>query len=942
MDNENLKKITLAGPNTKPEAPPKNIDVIDFLNHTLLATLSGPRMIIVAANNATMEGWGKGNDVLGKSLFAVNSELIAQGIPEILDKVYETGITFEAREMPIMLLQNGVATTKQYTFICQALHNGAGEIFGVDIVAFEVITKLGSSEMLKESEDRFRSLADNIPIAIFIMDSTKDAKVSYWNQFWLNHTGQKKEDALGFGWHNVIHPDDIQAIIDVYIPAFNSMQPFTLPCLRVKRYDGEYVWFKVQANPHFLPNGKFIGFIGIGFDIHEAKLAEDEIKKKEALNRSASQYARSLIEASLDPLITIDAAGKIMDMNIAMTRTTGVSREVMIGSNFFTYFTEPKKAQKVHKEVFKKGFVSNYPLTIKDHKLTDVLFNGSVYKDEQGKVMGVVVVARDITEQKRIEKELTKAKNTAEQATLVAEIAQGIAEQARLVAEEGVKSKQQFLSNMSHEIRTPLNAIIGFTKVVLRTDLTAKQKEYLMAIKMSGDALIVLINDILDLARVDAGKMVFEKIPFRPSEFISAILHLFEIRTQEKGLKLVLDFDSRIPKVLVGDPVRLHQIILNLLSNAVKFTQHGQITVGVQHVSEDLQKVEIKFSVSDTGIGINEDAIKKIFENFHQATSATSRLFGGTGLGLAIAKKMVEGQSGSIWVESIPDKGSTFNFILKFEKTNMVLMDIKAEEIQVAINTIKVLIVEDIALNQLLMKTILDDFGFQHDIAENGKIAIEKLKTNDYDIILMDLQMPEMNGFQATHFIRNEMKSQIPIIALTADVTTVDLNKCLAVGMDDYIAKPVDEKLLYVKLINLVKKIRILTTEEVELVPPVSIRSIDLNYLNHRTKSNPALMIEMISLYLEQTPVLVKLMRQNWTDKNWESLQSVLHKMLPSFLIVGIHSDYEIMANKVHKYAQQQLESNEISGFILQIEKICNQACTELEFELETIKKLNK
>src|SRR5688572_26038448 len=309
---------------------------------------------------------------------------------------------------------------------------------------------------------------------------------------------------------------------------------------------------------------------------------------------------------------------------------------------------------------------------------------------------------------------------------------------------------------MSHEIRTPMNAIIGFTKVVLKTELTAKQKEYLTAIKMSGDALIVLINDILDLAKVDAGKMTFEQIPFKMSLSISAMLHLFETKIQEKNLELVKEYDQKIPEVLVGDPVRLHQIILNLVSNAVKFTSKGKITVCVRLLSEDAEKATIEFTVTDTGIGIAEDKIEKVFENFQQGSSGTSRLFGGTGLGLAIAKQLVEKQGGSIHVKSKLDEGAAFSFVLSFQKTNAkVESETGLAELNTEIKNIKVLVVEDIALNQLLMKTLLDDFGFELDIASNGKIAIEKLKTKSYDIILMDLQMPEMNGFEATEYIRN-------------------------------------------------------------------------------------------------------------------------------------------------------------------------------------------
>jgi PAS domain S-box-containing protein len=651
-----------------------------------------------------------------------------------------------------------------------------------------------------------------------------------------------------------------------------------------------------------------------------------------------SEYSLSLIEATHDPLFTINAEGKITDMNNASENVTGILRKKLIGTDFADYFTEPQKAREVYQNVFEKGSITDSPLILRHNngKLTDVLFNGSVYKDVKENVLGVVMVARDVTDQKRTEKELTEAKVFAELATL-------IAEEAKSKAEDAVKAKQQFLSNMSHEIRTPMNAIIGFTKVLIKTDLTDKQNEYFNAIKVSGDALIVLIDDILDLAKVDSGKMTFEQTPFKMATSLSAMLHLFETKIQEKNLKLVKNYDTKIPEVLVGDPVRLHQIILNLVSNSVKFTSEGKITVSAHLLSEDNDNVIIGFAVTDTGIGIAVEKIPTIFENFQQATSGTSRLYGGTGLGLAIVKQLVETQGGTIDVKSQIDEGSTFSFQLPFQKT-------KAEAEPAAIITkldpeikknIKVLVVEDIALNQLLMKTLLDDFGFDRDIADNGKIAIEMLQKKSYDLILMDLQMPEMNGFEATEYIRNTMNSKIPIIALTADVTTIDLAKCKAVGMNDYIAKPVDEKVLYSKIVGVVKK-PILKKTEVTKSNEVSqiekSKCIDLTYLNQRTKSNPALMMEMISLYLIHTPPLVTTLKQSLSNKNWNLLGAAAHKMIPSFSIMGINPNFENMAKKIQEISVKEEYSDELNDLVTQLDAICVQACKELEEELAIIK----
>lgn len=675
------------------------------------------------------------------------------------------------------------------------------------------------------------------------------------------------------------------------------------------------------------------------------KNKKETLKEKYSIQQS--RYARSLIEASLDPLVTINTEGKITDMNEATANITGITRAKLTDTDFFDYFTEPQKAREVYQEVFAKGSVADSPLTLRhiDGKLTDVLFNGSVYKDVDGNVLGVVIVARDVTIQKQISKELTEAIVFAELATGIAEEAKLKAETATQIAEDAVKAKQQFLSNMSHEIRTPMNAIIGFTKVVLKTELTVKQKEYLNAIKHSGNTLIVLINDILDLAKVDAGKMVFENIPFKLESSISSMIHLFETKIEEKNLKLVKKYDPKIPEVLLGDPVRLHQIILNLVSNAVKFTNSGKITIATRLLKEDDEIVSIEFRVTDTGIGIAKNKISSIFENFQQASSGTSRLYGGTGLGLAIVKQLVEAQKGTILVKSKIDEGSTFTFTLAFKKTNKLAeSDIELLELDTELKNIKVLVVEDMALNQLLMKTLLDDFGFERDIAANGKIAIEKLAEKDYDIILMDLQMPEMNGFEATEYIRNKMNSNIPIIALTADVTTVDLAKCKSVGMNDYIAKPVDEQVLYSKIIGLVKKPvqKINSHAMLNETPNTQIsKRTDLAYLIGITKNDPVLMMEMIAIYLEQTPVLINTMKQSLLDKDWEGLHAAAHKMVPSFVIMGISPDFEIVAKKVQTYTGMLSQTNRIEDLLLQLENVCAQACKELEEEYSTLKYTN-
>ena len=716
-----------------------------------------------------------------------------------------------------------------------------------------------------------------------------------------------------------IHPEDIEKVQYETDQSINLRRPFH--CFyRIIRPDKSIRYINAVGKIYVNTQDQITRLAGVAHDITDKQQAQK------------LAYSRILIEASCDPLFTITKNGKISDVNKAAIEILKSSELDLLNSNFSDYFVETDLVKKLNTTVFKTGVIIDFPLTLKNQQQTEVLFNGSVFTNDANTVVGAVVVARDITALKMLTKELTEAKTAAENAAAAAIISEHNAHDA-------TRSKQQFLSNMSHEIRTPMNAIIGFTKVVLKTNLTAKQKEYLTAIKMSGDSLIVLINDILDLAKVDSGKMSFEQVPFKLQLSISAMLHLFETKIQEKNLTLEIDYDNRIPEILEGDPTRLHQIILNLVSNAVKFTNAGKIIVKTALVEESSTTVSVKFSIQDTGIGIKANVKNKIFDNFQQATDTTSRLYGGTGLGLAIAKQLVEAQGGKISVSSKINHGSTFSFVMDFQKSKTEnVHEPEILELDSNIKNTKILVVEDVELNQLLMKTLLDDFGFECDISANGKLAIEKLKTKQYDIILMDLQMPEMDGFAATDYIRKKLKLSIPIIALTADVTTADVEKCKAVGMNDYISKPVDERLLYSKLISFSKKpIVIIEHTKGDNHQNDTVKYVDMSYLKKLTKSEPKLMSQMITSYLEQTPPLILSMKKSLESKDWKLLQSSVHKMIPSFSIMGINPKIELMAKKIQEYAFTIEITKEIHDIVYELEKVCSQACLELEVELKNL-----
>lgn len=382
------------------------------------------------------------------------------------------------------------------------------------------------------------------------------------------------------------------------------------------------------------------------------------------------------------------------------------------------------------------------------------------------------------------------------------------AEKAKAQASE--KAKHQFLANMSHEIRTPMNAIKGMTDILIRRQPKDDQKEYLNGIKQSSDSLLVIINDILDISKIEAGKVELEQEPISVQELVNNVFTIMQFKAEEKGLGLIKDIPAENLTVL-GDATRLRQILINLIGNAIKFTEKGLVTTSLE--SERVgDKINVHFIVSDTGIGIDQDRMEKIFQSFEQAYSDTSRKFGGTGLGLSISKKLVELHGGKIWVESEKGKGSQFHFTIPYDIAGTTVEATQEEDIHSNVaddlKGIHILLVEDNQFNSIVAREELEDAieGVQVEVAENGLIAVEKLKSSTFDVILMDVQMPIMNGYEATSSIRllESEKAGIPIIAMTANVLKEEVDLCYQAGMNDFIGKPFDTEELLQKIHNLI------------------------------------------------------------------------------------------------------------------------------------------
>jgi len=534
--------------------------------------------------------------------------------------------------------------------------------------------------------------------------------------------------------------------------------------------------------------GAIIGYLLIGTDNTARKLVEAEQKKFDQRLRDQQFYTRSLIESHIDALMMTDPLGIITDVNKQMEALTGCTRDELIGAPCKSYFTDPERAEAAINLVLKAKKVTDYELTARarEGKETVVSYNATTFYDRDRRLQGVFAAARDVTERKRLDQVLQE-KNVE-------------LEGAKVAAEKANLSKSDFLSNMSHEIRTPMNAIIGMSHLALKTELTPRQRDYVKKIQGSSQYLLRIINDILDFSKIEAGKLAIERIEFDLEKTLENVAGLLAEKTTAKALELVFDVGPDVPDHLIGDPLRLSQILLNYANNAVKFTEAGEIDVVVRLREDRGDSVLLHFAVRDSGIGLTEEQRGRLFQPFQQADTSTTRKYGGTGLGLAISMKLAELMDGAVGVESELGKGSTFWFTARLGKSARVK---RQSPLSADMQGRRALVVDDNQSARAVLGCLLQGMGFVVEEASSGTVAVEDVFDADargepYDIVFLDWQMPGLNGIETARRLRSRSLDRPPhMIMVTAYGREEILSGAAEAEIEDVLIKPVSASMLF-------------------------------------------------------------------------------------------------------------------------------------------------
>ena len=803
--------------------------------------------------------------------------------PEILDVYMANGELASLDQWAVpRALRGETATNAEYTlrrkdtgetwvgsYSFGPIRDKDGKIVGSVVAARDITQGKRAEEALRKSEQEFRALAEAVPQIVWA--TRPDGWNIYFNQQWMDYTGLTLDESYGHGWITPFHPDDKQRAWDAWQRATQHNETYLLEC-RLRRADGVYRWWLIHGAPIRGANGEIQKWIGTCTDIEEIKQAEERL-------RDSEQQFRTLADSIPNLAWWANGDGYITWYNRRWYEYTGTTPAQMEGWGWQAVH-DPDELPRVLKRwktaiAEGKSWEDTFPLRRHDGTLRPHLSRAVPICDREGRVVRWFGTNTDVTERVETEKALQGAKAAAEAAN---------------------EAKSQFLANMSHELRTPMNAILGMIDVALPKAADPIVLDCLQTAKGSADLLLTLLNDLLDSAKIESGKLELESAPFSLRRMLDQITRVLAVRASEKGLAFYCRVPDETPDVVMGDRMRLQQVLLNLAGNAIKFTERGDVEISLRAVPQK-GEVCLEFAVRDTGIGIPPSGQERLFQPFSQADPSMTRRFGGTGLGLAISKSLVEIMGGDIRVESELGKGSTFYITVRLPLSKERPSDFEAP---VAIPTaactqLRILLVEDNPANQKLATYILQDRGHLVEIAGDGQEAIYLSERNCYDVVLMDVQMPGMNGLEATTAIRKRENggSRVPIIAMTAHAMRGDRDRCLAAGMDGYLSKPVNAQEMIGLVENLargavaVEQFTATTPASAETSPQAKTVVFDPEEALTRCFNSKDMLREMIQCFLDEVEILFPQMRTALEKGNLVEVGNLGHRMKGTVVYLG-------------------------------------------------------